>query len=59
MAPSLLAQRWDNESTVNLYHCTGDGRSFFVEVGVGRVQAGRGADEGWRRVSGLLPVVSS
>jgi len=46
MAPSLLAQRWDNESTVNLYHCTGDGRSFFVEVGVGRVQAGRGADKG-------------
>jgi hypothetical protein len=37
-----LAQRWDDESGVNhLYHCAGDGRGFFVEVGIedGRGQA--------------------
>ena len=38
---TYLAQRWDDESAVNLYHCAGDGRCFFVEVGVddGRGQA--------------------
>jgi hypothetical protein len=35
-----LAQRWDDESGVNhLYHCAGDGRGFFVEVGI---EDGRG-----------------
>jgi len=38
---TFLAQRWDDESGVNLYHCAGDGRGFFVEVGIddGRGQA--------------------
>lgn len=38
---TYLAQRWDDESAVNLYHCAGDGRGFFVEVGIddGRGQA--------------------
>lgn len=38
---TYLAQRWENEGGVNLYHCAGDGRGFFVEVGVddGRGQA--------------------
>lgn len=38
---TFLANRWDDESAVNLYHCAGDGRGFFVEVGVddGRGQA--------------------
>lgn len=38
---TYLAQRWDDESGVNLYHCAGDGRGFFVEVGIddGRGQA--------------------
>jgi hypothetical protein len=45
---TYLAQRWDEESAanlyesaVNLYHCAGDGRGFFVEVGIddGRGQA--------------------
>ena len=38
---TYLAQRWDDESGVNLYHCADDGRGFFVEVGVdnGRGQA--------------------
>ena len=38
---TCLAQRWDEESGVNLYHCAGDGRGFFVEVGIddGRGQA--------------------
>jgi hypothetical protein len=38
---TYLAQRWDGESGVNLYHCAGDGRGFFVEVGIddGRGQA--------------------
>jgi hypothetical protein len=31
---TYLAQRWDDESGVNLYHCAGDGRGFFVEVGI-------------------------
>jgi len=31
---TYLAQRWDDESAVNLYHCAGDGRGFFVEVGI-------------------------
>jgi hypothetical protein len=38
---TYLAQRWDDESGVNLYHCAGDERGFFVEVGIddGRGQA--------------------
>jgi hypothetical protein len=45
---TYLAQRWDEESAlnlyesaVNLYHCAGDGCGFFVEVGIndGRGQA--------------------
>jgi hypothetical protein len=45
---TYLAQRWDEESAVNLYesainlyHCASDGRGFFVEVGIddGRGQA--------------------
>jgi hypothetical protein len=38
---TYLANRWDDESAVNLYHCAGDGRGFFVEVGIddGRGQA--------------------
>jgi hypothetical protein len=38
---TYLTQRWDDESGVNLHHCAGDGRSFFVEVGTddGRGQA--------------------
>jgi hypothetical protein len=36
---TYLAQRWDDESGVNLYHCAGDGRGFFVEVGI---EDGRG-----------------
>lgn len=31
---TYLAQRWEDQGGVNLYHCTGDGRGFFVEVGV-------------------------
>lgn len=31
---TYLAQRWDDERGVNLYHCAGDGRGFFVEVGI-------------------------
>lgn len=31
---TYLAQRWDDESGVNLYHCTDEGRGFFVEVGI-------------------------
>ena len=36
-----LANRWEDDSTVNLYHCAGDGRGFFVEIGIddGRGQA--------------------
>jgi hypothetical protein len=38
---TYLAQRWDDESAVNLYHCEDEGRGFFVEVGIddGRGQA--------------------
>jgi hypothetical protein len=38
---TYLAQRWDDESGVNLYHCEEEGRGFFVEVGIddGRGQA--------------------
>lgn len=35
---TFLAQRWENEGGVNLYHCAGDGRGFFVEVGVDEAQ---------------------
>jgi hypothetical protein len=31
---TYLAQRWDDESGVNLYHCADKGRGFFVEVGI-------------------------
>jgi hypothetical protein len=31
---TYLALRWEDESGVNLYHCAGDGRGFFVEVGI-------------------------
>ena len=38
---TYLAQRWDDERGVNLYHCADEGRGFFVEVGIddGRGQA--------------------
>ncbi|MGI4865987.1 MAG: hypothetical protein ACRYFZ_18840 [Janthinobacterium lividum] len=38
---TFLANRWEQEGAVNLYHCAGDGRGFFVEVGIddGRGQA--------------------
>ena len=31
---TFLAQRWENEGGVNLYHCADEGRGFFVEVGI-------------------------
>jgi hypothetical protein len=32
---TYLAQRWESQGGVNLYHCAADeGRGFFVEVGV-------------------------
>jgi hypothetical protein len=31
---TYLAQRWDEDGGVNLYHCANGGRGFFVEVGV-------------------------
>lgn len=31
---TFLAQRWDEDGGVNLYHVEDDGRGFFVEVGV-------------------------
>ena len=31
---TYLAQRWDEDGGVNLYHCADEGRGFFVEVGV-------------------------
>jgi hypothetical protein len=39
--PVVLAQRWDDKSSVNLYQCADEGRGFFVEVGIddGREQA--------------------
>jgi hypothetical protein len=30
---AYLAQRWDGEHGINLYHCEDEGRGFFVEVG--------------------------
>lgn len=38
---TFLANRWEQEGGVNLYHCAGDSRGFFVEVGIddGRGQA--------------------
>jgi hypothetical protein len=30
----FLAQRWEANDGVNLYHCTDEGPDFFVEVGV-------------------------
>ena len=39
---TFLAQRWEaDDEGVNLYHIAGDGRGFFVEVGIedGRGQA--------------------
>jgi hypothetical protein len=31
---TYLAQRGDDESGVNLYHCADEGRGFFVEVSI-------------------------
>lgn len=31
---TFLAQRWDEEGGVNLYHCADEGRGFFAEIGV-------------------------
>lgn len=38
---TYLAQCWEQEGGVNLYHCEDEGRDFFVEVGIdnGRGQA--------------------
>lgn len=38
---TFLANRWEQESGVNLYHCADEGRSFLVEVSIddGRGQA--------------------
>jgi hypothetical protein len=38
---TYLAQRWEDDGGVNLYHCADGGRGFFVEVGLddGRGQA--------------------
>jgi hypothetical protein len=30
---TYLAQRWEDEGGINLYHCADEGRGFFVEVG--------------------------
>jgi len=39
---TFLAQRWEaDDDGVNLYHCPGEGRGFFVEVGI---------DGGWDRL---------
>ena len=32
---TYLAQRWEDEGGVNLYHLADEGRGFLVEVGVG------------------------
>jgi hypothetical protein len=32
-AGTYLAQRWENEGGVNLYHLSSEGSGFFVEVG--------------------------
>jgi hypothetical protein len=47
---TYLAQRWDDESGVTLYHCEDDGRGFFVEVGI---------DDGRRQAVVLRSFVSS
>ena len=47
---TYLAQRWDDESAVNLYHCADEGRGFFVEVGI---------DDGWGQAVVLRSFVSS
>jgi hypothetical protein len=31
---TFLAQRWEDEGGVNLYHCADEGRGFFIEVGM-------------------------
>jgi hypothetical protein len=31
---TFLAQRWDGERGINLYHYEDEGRGFFVEVGI-------------------------
>lgn len=31
---TFLAQRWESQGGVNLYHCADDGRGFFVEIGI-------------------------
>jgi hypothetical protein len=31
---TFLANRWDGERGVNLYHCEDEGRGYFVEVGI-------------------------
>jgi hypothetical protein len=30
---TFLAQRWEEQGGINLYHCADEGRGFFVEVG--------------------------
>jgi hypothetical protein len=47
---TFLAQRWDEDGGVNLYHCADEGRGFFVEVGV---------DDGQGRAVMLRSFVSS
>ncbi|RZJ90611.1 MAG: hypothetical protein EOO60_08770 [Hymenobacter sp.] len=41
MRGTFLAQRWEDDGGVNLYHCADEGRGFFAEVGLddGRGQA--------------------
>jgi hypothetical protein len=31
---TYLAQRWHDKNSVNFYHCEGNSRGFFVEVGI-------------------------
>jgi hypothetical protein len=31
---TFLANHWDDERGVNLYHCADEGRGFFVELGI-------------------------
>lgn len=35
---TYLANRWENQGGVNLYHCEDEGRGFFVEVGIEQEQ---------------------
>ena len=35
---TYLAQRWENEGAVNLYHLADEGRGFFVEVSLDDAQ---------------------